>query len=508
MKTPRFQISIVTAVAVGTLILICSADARPKKTFARRSIHAEDSSTAVELKMRVAGKATQLPNEKALARREQPQVTSYPRYRLIDLGTLGGPNASVWGIGVQLNNRGEVIAQLGTAVPDPYNPNCLADDCFIWHGAVGQTNGTITDLGALPGVNHSVPVCITERGLIAGISQNSLIDPLTSFPQVRAVLWNRDRSIVDLGTLGGNSSQGFAANNRGQVVGVALNDTPENPDFAGFMNDLGGVLPAAQQVRAFLWQNGSMQDLGTLGGNDASATMINERGQIAGCSFTNTTPNDTTGIPTVHPFLWSNGTMQDLGSLGGTLAVIGSFNLWTTGQVLNDFGEVIGTSTLDADEAWHAFVWSNGRMIDLGTFGGSSSEATAINNKGQVLGRAIVTDTPLVRHAFLWEKGQMTDLGAVAPCTRSTAIGINSANQIVGSLGGCTVDPSDPAYFSAFYMEKGKPMVDINTLITPASDIHLDGAWNINNRGEILANGFLPDGSGRVALLVPIPSGH
>jgi len=99
----------------------------------------------------------------------------------------------------------------------------------------------------------------------------------------------------------------------------------------------------------------------------------------------------------------------------------------------------------------------------------------------------------------------MTDLGAVTPCTRSTAISINSAGQIVGDLGSCTNDPNDIAFFSTFIVEKGRPMVDLNTLITPSSDIHLTDAWNINNRGEILAVGLLPDGSTRAALLVPVP---
>jgi len=504
MKTPRFNISIVTAAAVGTLTLICSADGRPQQTFAHYSRRAEDSSTSGEPRMRVAGKAKRLPSEKVLARREQPAVASYPRYRLIDLGTLGGSNSGVWGASTQLNNRGEVIAQLGTPFPDPYDPNCLNIDCFVWHGVVRKINGVVKDLGALPGVNSSAPVWITDNGLIAGLSENGLIDPLTDFPQVRAVLWNRDRSISDLGTLGGNASQAFSANSRGQVVGFALNAVEENPDFASFV----AFWPAATQSRAFLWQNGSMHDLGTLGGNDAAAGGVNESGQIVGLSFTNTTPNDTTGIPTVHPFLWKNGTMQDLGSLGGTLSIPGSLSLFGGTRVVNESGEVAGTSTLPDDEVWHAFVWSNGTMTDLGTFGGSNSEAVAINNKGQVVGRAAVTDTPFVRHAFLWERGHMTDLGAVAPCTRSTATSINSANHIVGGLGACTDDPNAPTFFSAFYTEKGKPMVDLNTLITPASDIHLTDAWNINNRGEILANGKLPDGSERVVLLVPNPPGR
>ena len=496
MKTFRFNQTIVTAAAVGTIVLIVSSiHAGPLKGFGRlrsseRGVPSLASGNLKTRKLHHRAPPVPIP-------------VAYPHYRLIDLGTFGGPNSGVWAASVQLNNRGEVIAQLGTATPDPY---CLQIDCFIWHGAVRETNGVITDLGALPGVSNSVPVWISETGLITGLSENGLIDPLTDFPQFRAVLWNRDRSILDLGTLGGNSSMGLAANNRGQVVGVALNAIEESPDFAQVMTLF---FPAATQARAFLWRNGSMQDLGTLGGNDAAAWEVNESGHIVGLSYTNTTPNDSTGIPTVHPFLWKNGTMQDLGSLGGTLSVPGDPNFFNPGtRVLNDSGEVAGTSMLAGDEVWHAFVWANGTMTDLGTLGGTTSLAVAINNKGQVVGKAVVTDTPFVLHAFLWENGHMTDLGAVARCTRSVANSINSANQVVGNLGYCTDDPNDMTFYSAFYTEKGKPMVDLNTLITPASEIHLTDAWNINNRGEILANGKLPDGSERVALLVPIPPGH
>jgi len=303
--------------------------------------------------------------------------------------------------------------------------------------------------------------------------------------------------------MGGYVSLAFGVNSRGQVVGNALNTVPEDPGIAEWFL----TLPAAQQVHAFLWQGGAMHDLGTLGGNDSSPSFINEAGEVTGFSSTSNQINDTpdlpvNGLPTIHPFLWKDGQMQDLGSLGGKQAMPGSFGYGPLGRVMNARGEVVGTSSLPGDASWHAFLWSSGHMIDLGTLGGSNSEAFSINDRGQVVGRANVTDTPLVRHAVLWENGAMIDLGIVDPCERANAKAINSRGQIVGSLINCTPDFK---FFRAAYVEKGKPMVDLNTLVDdPPSDFYMDDALAINDRGEIYATGFFrPTGEEHVALLVP-----
>src|SRR5206468_12734820 len=83
--------------------------------------------------------------------------------------------------------------------------------------------------GGLPNsMSSGLPTWINDNGLIAGLFENGLIDPLTGFPQFRAVLWDKNGNGINLGTLGGNSSQGNGMDSRGQVVGMALNTTPEN----------------------------------------------------------------------------------------------------------------------------------------------------------------------------------------------------------------------------------------------------------------------------------------
>jgi probable HAF family extracellular repeat protein len=138
-----------------------------------------------------------------------------------------------------------------------------------------------------------------------------------------------------------------------------------------------------------------------LGGPDAAAGFVNDQGQVSGGSYTSSTPNPATGIPTVDPFLWQNGQMQDLGSLGGTFGMPN----W-----MNNRGEVAGTSDLAGDQTHHGFLWSNGKLTDVGTLGGNNSEGFWINDAGDVVGRADVPGSQ-THHAFLHRNGHMTDLG-------------------------------------------------------------------------------------------------
>ena len=431
----------------------------------------------------------------AQAERVDCHQSGHHRYVLVDLGTLGGPTSHQLA-GLQLlNNRGTLIAFGDLAAPDPYAPNCL-QNCFLSH-AMKWENGVTTDLGALPGVNDSLAFGISANGLIAGLSEDGVIDPLTNFPEVEPVLWERDGRIVDLGSLGGNEGQAFSVNTRGQVVGVALNATPDA--YAPFFY----LLPAATQARAFLWERGAMQDLGTLGGPDAGAFTVNERGQIGGMSFTNSTANATTGIPTVHPFLWENGHMLDIGSLGGTLSVLGVVCCGNGTPGLNNRGQISGTSTLAGDKVQHAFFWERGVLRDLGTLGGANSQEFYLTETGEVVGRADFSPSSTDHHAFSWKDGVMTDLGTLGTWPCSTSYGANSREQVVGDTGICNVGGGPP-----FLSEHGERMVDLNTLVLPGSDLTLDAASFINERGEIAGDALLPNGDTRAILLIPCDRDH
>ncbi len=400
----------------------------------------------------------------------------HARYRFVDLGTFGGPDSIVefFEPGV-INNAGSVVGGADTAIPDPYFPNCFSPNCVVQH-AFKFKHGVLHDLGALPGTNSSFPWWVNERGWVAGASQNGVIDPLTSGPELKAVLW-KEGQIIDLGTLGGNQSAAFGVNNEGQITGAALNTVPD---------PWGLIYPFGTQTRAFLWQNGAMHDIGTLGGPDAVGLYINDRGHVGGASFTSDIPDPDTGMPPVEPFLWDGRKMRDLGTLGGAY-----------GQVLglNNRDQVIGDSStadtpgacLIADLGCHAFLWERGVLKDLGTLGGTFSIPIVVNEKGDVVGAANTSNDETVR-AVRWRNGAIHDLGGVEGDPCSWAWGQNNKGQIVGiSVPMCDLSLAP----RAFLWEDGE-MIDLRTRIPADSNFQLVYAEAINERGEITGIGVPP----------------
>ena len=426
-------------------------------------------------------------------REQQKREKTHHHYVLKDLGTLGGPSSFFFTnpIARFVNNRGTVVGVADTPALDPMAPNCAGPDCHLIHGFQWR-QGVLTDLGTLPGGHNSAAFVVNDRGMILGFSENGLIDPVTGSPEGIGVLW-KDGQIINLGTLGGGFSGGSEINHRGQIAGIAQNAIPDPFSMIG----------VGTETRAVLWQDGAIRDLGTLGGPDAWASWINDRGQIVGWSYTDSTPNPVTGIPTQHPFLWEDGRMRDLGTLGGTRAAVGAF-AGPGGGAINNRGQVIGTSNLAGDETHHPFLWEHGVLRDLGTLGGPSGEAYWINDAGDVVGRADFSPSSTDHHAFLWRHGVMKDLGVlgVHPC--STAVAVNARGQVIGNTGICGVG-GGPGFLS----EDGGLMVDLNTLVRlPSSGLTIGDVAFINDRGEIAAKGQLPDGTSHDVLLIPCDLDH
>ena len=435
----------------------------------------------------------------AQAKTKQHHPHQYHHYQLIDPGTLGGPNSYNESNPIEnlISVHGAAALAADTLVPDPLAPNCFNSDCFVSYAVVWQ-RGVLTDLGALDPGYSSFASAINARGEVAGLSENGQIDPLTAFPENIAVLWKN--GIINLGTLGGNQSVANGISDRGQVVGAALNAIsdpfatiplcPTCGTFAQYFN----FVPAATQMHAFRWtEAGGMQDLGALGGPDSSASFVNQRGQIAGEFFTSFTPNPSTGVPTVDPFFWENGKMVDIGTLGGTF---GAPN-W-----MNNRGQVVGYSNVAGDQNSHPFRWDKeAGLKDLGLLpGGMFGGANAINDEGEIVGGSDATG---FFHAVLWKHGAIIDLGTVAGDTCSAANWINSQGQIVGFASADCFN-EDHAGLS----ENGGPLVDLQTLVLPGSGVTLTNALFINDRGEIAGRGVLSNGDQRAILLIPCDENH
>lgn len=355
----------------------------------------------------------------------------------------------------------------------------LALLCVAIPYAFAQSTFTITDLGALGGDTGSFPGGINNRGDVSATS----VSPDDSI--ARAFLW-RNGERTPLGALGGSMSVAIGINQADQVVGLA-------------------TLPGDMVVHGFLWSKGVMEDLGTLGGDASVAYWINNRQQVVGMADTSVL-NPLSGSFISHAFFDERGLMIDIGALGGYDSIA---------TAINERGQVTGVSEItkvpDPDPKFggappfHAFVWEDGMMTDLGgLLGGKFSWGIAIDNHGRVVGMAN-TAGDATAHAFVWAHGVARDLGTLDGDKVSWGYGINDKGQVVGTSA-FEIDPGVPLQAfhcpcHAFIWENGR-MKDLQKLIPPDSRVRLSQAIWINERGQVVAEGAIGN-SRRTFLLTP-----
>jgi len=313
---------------------------------------------------------------------------------------------------------------------------------------------TLTDLGAVSGMNYSVGRAINGSAQTTGSSGKNGSD-------IAHVFVNTAGSFEDLGTLGGHSGIGNAINVSGQAAGYSEN--------------------SQGTYRAFVSQGQSLVDIGDLGGGSAVAYAINDAGDVVGSAVTKNGGN--------HPFLYSNGRMIDLGTLGSP----DGSSWWNSAQGINNSGVVAGTS-YDAQGNFFGFIWSNGKMTKMRTLGGPWSQAYAINNAGQVTGIAYKKNG--VAHAFITNaKGRLKDLGVIdGKYSTVWGFGINDAGVVVGQ--------STYQDFYHAFVYNGK-IKDLNKLIPKNSGWVLYEARGINNAGQIICSGQNSAGVQHAILLTP-----
>jgi len=297
----------------------------------------------------------------------------------ISLGTLGGDACPACNSEAGGPNAAGVSALLSeTANPDPNGEDVCAFGTHRQCLAATWKNGTLTALPLLPGGNNSQALWISNRGEVAGFSETSVQDPtcVTMTPsqilQIEGVVWEPDGQIHQLPPLPGDTiSYALGINEEGQSVGVS--GTCSNTNFPLYLN------PSASAAHGVLWdKDGTPIDLGNLGSSTFTVpAAINDRGVVVGASKI--------ADGTVHPFLWTRETgMQDLGEPDGAFA---------TGipccHTINNRDEIVGFS-LGANGP-HAYLWKHGQIIDLNTAIPADSGWTllfseSINDRGQIAG--------------------------------------------------------------------------------------------------------------------------
>ena len=351
--------------------------------------------------------------------------------------------------------------------------------------AWAQERYNVFDLGVV-GNPPAGPYIIRNNGLISGAAATP------DGSSMHAVLWYKGWKI-DIGTpgLGGPNSAAFGVNEFGQTVGQAETSRPNAEDFCGF-NAYGFASSTA--CRPFLWQDGVMTKLPTLGGHNGFANSINNRGVVAGIAETDAT-DPTSGCP-VHqfePVVWERGRIHSLPPYSGDSDGVAA-------QV-NDKGQVVGASgtcgSFNPNTGLylvenHALLWENGVATDLGNLGGegglAGNHACALNNQGQVVGHSDLPNDASF-HGFLWTRETgMKDLGTLSGDFASLALGINDGGVVVGASIG-------PAFstFRAVLWEKGT-VTDLNTLVDAnPKNLYLVQGESINSRGEII--GLAVDGA-------------
>jgi probable HAF family extracellular repeat protein len=288
---------------------------------------------------------------------------------------------------------------------------------------------------------------------------------------------------MDIGTLGGPNSAAFGVNERGQVVGEAETSVGIGDDFCGF--NASGFPHSGATCLPFLWQNGVMTKLPTLGGGSGGANMINNRGEVVGQAENGMRdPDPACPVSQFEPVVWENGAIHALPTYPGDPDGVAAW--------INDKGQVVGSSGACAPAydpnagvylvENHALLWENGKLTDLGnlgTQGFAGNHACQINNQGQVVGH---TNSDTSTRAYLWTRATgMQNLGTLPPGDfASLAIGINDGGEVVG----VSVDGNFNA--RAFLWEKGV-MTDLNSLIASnPSGLQLQVASSINASGEII----------------------
>ncbi|MGA8480724.1 MAG: DUF6600 domain-containing protein, partial [Chthoniobacterales bacterium] len=331
---------------------------------------------------------------------------------------------------------------------------------YFASAAIAQSRYQITRIPIASGAN-SVALGLNDKGEVVGYSFQG--------DDYQAFLFSyADKSMTQIGSLGGKLNAACAINSAGQVTGYSQD---ENGNLLAFVFS----------------RNAPIASLGTLdGGATSEAFGINNRGEVVGDSQS--------GNQNHRPVLFSNNSVQDLG-----LGESSEPDALETAYAISNSGQIVGRHSV-GNNAFHAFLYSNGNTTDFSTLGGANGEALAINKNGHVVGDSDTADG--AAHAFLFD-GSLKDLGTLPGYENASyARGINNASEIVGDSG--SADQK-----RAFVYSKGH-LVQLDTRaqnLNEAGFASLDVAYGINDKGWIVGYGTTSDNLTAAFVAVPERSG-
>ena len=251
------------------------------------------------------------------------------------------------------------------------------------------------------------------------------------------------------------------------------------PDYvfssANGINNLGQVVGSTSSISgggSTVFGNSGRANIqfgGLFNSSPNLAIAINDIGQTVG--FYMAPPGEAYAAPQWHAFVYDNGAVTDIGPL--THQKLG----FTVAYGINNSGQVVGYGDGPAGTQ-DAFIYSNGTKLNLGTLGGDNSRGFGINNNGQVTGDSIVTGNT-AEHAFIYTNGAMADIGTLGG-RHSTGYAINDAGQVAG-------DSYIPGNVSAHaFLYSNGLMADLGTL---------GGAWSrgadVNNSGQVVGYSYM-----------------
>jgi probable HAF family extracellular repeat protein len=340
-------------------------------------------------------------------------LPGYPTHRTVavnDLGQVigftsgnGAPRAVLWGprgaVGTDLgpgrpsgiNQLGQVVVEEAVSGAGPY-----VQRPRLWH------DGKVTDL-APSGSGWVIASAINNKGAVPMTYSTSPY----GYHQEQAVVW-RDGRHTSL-PLSGPHLWLSAINDAGVVAGLRmpmfgpemyafrcadtttctpLATVPGSGMYSVEAINEAGIIVGNRDTLALRWEGAGVTVLSESGGVANGPQALNERGDVVGWS------TEFTGVR--RATLWRDGGKAvDLGVPGPSEAV-----------AVNERGDVVGWTSADNPDAPRAFLWRDGRVTYLGSLGGAHSLPVALNDRGTIVGESTTADGTL--KAVRWNLITMT----------------------------------------------------------------------------------------------------